>query len=118
MASAGGLPAFLRDLSGLRIVYVDPEKEALDNSEIEVPEVKVATWSPDGQLLAFVDPTEGVGVASVDEAPFEVQRLAGSSKSTVGIYWSPQGSTLVTVSLYQKGKEVKKGKPEPNLHLW
>ena len=27
-------------------------------------EVKVATWSPDGQLLAFVDPNEGVGVRS------------------------------------------------------
>ena len=29
--------------------------------------MKVATWSPDGQLLAFVDPNEGVGVPRSQE---------------------------------------------------
>ena len=32
-------------------------------------EVKVATWSPDGQLLAFVDPNEGVGVGDTQQGP-------------------------------------------------
>lgn len=114
MASGStGLPAFLRDISGLQIVYIDPSKEVLDiETEGREVKVKVATWSPDGQLLAFVDPNEGVGVATVEEARLEMNILPGSSKSTVGIYWSPLGSTLVTVSLYQKGSS------ESNLQLW
>lgn len=114
MASSTGLPAFLRDISGLQIVLIDPQKEVLDIDENrEVQKVKVATWSPDGQLLAFVDPNEGVGVAVMgEEAQLEMTILPGSSKSTVGIYWSPLSSTLVTVSLYQKGSS------ESNLQLW
>eukprot|EP00434_Breviolum_minutum_P011421 symbB.v1.2.010072.t1/scaffold649.1/size176475/2 len=98
MASSTGLPAFLRDISGLQIVLIDPQKEVLDIDENrEVQKVKVATWSPDGQLLAFVDPNEGVGVAVMgEEAQLEMTILPGSSKSTVGIYWSPLSSTLVT----------------------
>eukprot|EP00439_Symbiodinium_sp_Y106_P013210 s613_g1.t3 len=110
-----GLPAFVRDVSGLRLVYIDPKGEALSTAkEFSLQKVKVATWSPNGQSLAFVDPNAGVSVAAFPEGEAEptTTTLSGSNKNTIGMYWSPLGTTLVTVGLYQKGST------EPNLQLW
>ena len=48
-------------------------------------EVKVATWSPDGQLLAFVDPNEGVGVRDLNRSfRMLLERRVVSRLSLVG----------------------------------
>ena len=62
-------------------------------------EVKVATWSPDGQLLAFVDPNEGVGVRDLNSRSFRMLLLERRVVSLVlvGFCWVLLVGWLATV---------------------
>lgn len=121
MAPVSVLPIFLRDKDAIKIAGLDPHRDegVVQQTQYDLPkvQVKVATWSPDGGALAFVDPSQGVCVLDLSQAEdgkesCEVLALAGSSKSTQGLFWSPMSTSLVTIAMPQKGSA------EPNLQIW
>lgn len=115
------IPFFVRDRDCIKILSLDPNVDEAPigkaESQATVPKVKVATWSPDGMALAMVDPARGVAVIDLSDCEgnqngVQMHLIAGSSKATQGLLWSPLGSSLVTTAA------VAKGSTEPNLQVW
>jgi len=82
-----------------------------------LPTPKAALWSPDGQALALVEPTQGVQVINfpapgAEDEESTVHSLPSAPKTTQGFLWSPKSSAVVTVA------PGSKGSTEPNLHVW
>jgi uncharacterized protein with WD repeat len=133
MDTSMSLPFFVRDKDCMKYLKVDPYQDEVscesDAANDGMPKtlVKVAAWSPDGMALAFVDPAIGVTIIDLAEGEgtgpsFQTVVIEQSSKMTQGLYWSPLGYNLVTISVpptaaqRSKGDEARPG--EPNLQIW
>eukprot|EP00446_Apocalathium_sp_SHHI-4_P012171 CAMPEP_0177206908 /NCGR_PEP_ID=MMETSP0367-20130122/29635_1 /TAXON_ID=447022 ORGANISM="Scrippsiella hangoei-like, Strain SHHI-4" /NCGR_SAMPLE_ID=MMETSP0367 /ASSEMBLY_ACC=CAM_ASM_000362 /LENGTH=830 /DNA_ID=CAMNT_0018655709 /DNA_START=131 /DNA_END=2623 /DNA_ORIENTATION=- len=115
------LSYFTRDKEHIKVFDfdLDPSKEnALCerlNTPFPLPTPKAAQWSPDGLVLALVDPTAGVQVVSFaggDSQESTIHTLPAALRSTQSFLWSPKSSFVVSLAPGQKGNS------EPNIHVW
>mmetsp|Transcript_937 Transcript_937/g.1630 ORF Transcript_937/g.1630 Transcript_937/m.1630 type:complete len:733 (+) Transcript_937:368-2566(+) len=113
------MPFLVREKEALKVLSMnssgDPGDLEKQEARVTLPTPKAAQWSPDGRAIALADPALGVVVQELTESAkvFEsFKLLAGSSKTTQSLFWSPLGSHLVTIS------PAAKGNTEPNVLIF
>jgi len=116
---APGITFYTRGKENLSVFGFDSSKENALAEQTEhpfpLPTPKAVQWSPDGQALALVDPTQGVQVVTFpaeDGQELELHSIPEAPKTTQSFLWSPKSSALVTVA------PGSKGSTEHNLHVW
>lgn len=118
--AAPAITFFTRGKEQLQLFGFDTSKEnALAEKKeppFPLPTPKAVQWSPDGQALVLVEPTQGVQVIKfardADNEDNVVQSLHSAPKTTQGFLWSPRSSALATMA------PGSKSSTEPNLHVW
>jgi len=111
------LPLFARGGEDLRMLnFLVDEAADLDAEptfSLPAHNSRLAAWSPDGELLALVDPAKGLIVVELTEATRGTcHTLSDSLTNIQHIQWSPKGTYLVVQSPFKDENE------EPNVQTW
>eukprot|EP00929_Paragymnodinium_shiwhaense_P108509 TRINITY_DN74828_c0_g1_i1.p1 TRINITY_DN74828_c0_g1~~TRINITY_DN74828_c0_g1_i1.p1 ORF type:complete len:727 (+),score=153.67 TRINITY_DN74828_c0_g1_i1:98-2278(+) len=111
-----GLPIFARERDHLKVYDFAPDSALKEckGGDVPLPTPKVAVWSPDGKAVGLADGNEGVQILDCNGQEATLHTVPESSKTVQGLFWSPNGSHIVTISPAVKGSK----EPEPNVHVY